>query len=370
MRLRVVGLALGLLAIAVPAVVLASANDSMTLAKGQTHTGTYYAGAQTVIVDGDVHGDVVCGAQDVTINGVVDGDVLCAGQNVTINGAVTGSVRVAGQSVTINNTVGRNVTVAGQMLHLGSAAKVSGEEALAGQNVTIDGPNEHVLNVAGQNVVLNSTIGGDVNAAVGQLALGTDANIAGSLTYTAQDQSNINKSKVQGSVTYHMAQKHQKQQTTAQAWAGRLLYWIVAGTVAMLLAVWLLPRAVRSVTADMLKRPGRSFGFGAIALIVAPALLLVLLLTVIGIPLALWLTAAWILLLAAAGPFAGVALGQLVLGRQSPDKQFLLKSVLVGVPLITIALSVPWLGPLLALVAVVWVVGGVLLTLLRTRAAA
>jgi hypothetical protein len=94
------------------------------------------------------------------------------------------------------------------------------------------------------------------------------------------------------------------------------------------------------------------------------------LLTVIGIPLALWLTAAWILLLAAAGPFAGVALGQLVLGRQSPDKQFLLKSVLVGVPLITIALSVPWLGPLLALVAVVWVVGGVLLTLLRTRAAA
>jgi cytoskeletal protein CcmA (bactofilin family) len=370
MRLKILGAAAAALALVVPVVALAASGDvNVTLAKGQTHTGTYYAAGQTVSVDGDVNGDVVCAAQTVTINGAVNGDVLCAGQTVTVNGPVTGSVRVAGQTVNVNSTVGRNVTAAGQIVQLGSASHVTGEVALAGQNVTLDGPVDHAANLAAENVTMNSTVGGDVNAALATLSMGSGATVAGSFTYTSNEPASIDKSKVQGDVTFHKSEKKVvPKQTPAELWLQMLLFWIVAITGATLLAVWVLPRLVRSVTDAMLRKAQASFGWGALGLIVIPVVLFALMLTVLGIPLGVWLLVAWVLLLTATAPFAGLALGQLILGRKTPDMKFMLQSALVGVPILVIVLNVPWLGPLVGLVATVWVQGGILLALNRTRA--
>jgi hypothetical protein len=288
---------------------------------------------------------------------------------VTVNGPLTGSVRVAAQIVNINSTVGRNVTAAGQTVQLGSASHVTGEVALAGQNVTLDGPVDHAANLAAENITMNQAIGGDVNAALKTLNMGSGAAVAGSFTYTSAEQANIDKSKVHGSVTFHKSEhKQAPKQSPAEVWIQMLLYWIVALTGAALLAIWVLPRMVRSVTGAMLRKPQASFGWGALGLIVIPVVLVLLMFTVLGIPLGLWLTAAWILLLTATAPLAGVALGQLILGRKTADMKFLLQSALVGVPLLVIVLNVPWLGPVVGLVATVWVQGAILLALNRTRA--
>src|SRR4051812_5664076 len=102
-----------IIAVGLPSVAVAYPVDSsqtVTLPKGQTKAGTFYATGQTVTIDGDVDGDLICAGQTVTVSGAVHGDVICGGQNVTINGPVDGSVRAAGQTVDVNGTVGRNVT--------------------------------------------------------------------------------------------------------------------------------------------------------------------------------------------------------------------------------------------------------------------
>jgi cytoskeletal protein CcmA (bactofilin family) len=367
MKVKLLGAAAAALALALPAVALASAANNVTLAKGETHQGTYYAAGQTVSVDGDVNGDVVCGAQTVTVNGAVNGDVICAAQNVTVNGPVTGSVRVAAQNVNINGTVGRNVTAAAQSLELGSGAHVSGEVALAGQAVTVDGPVDHDLYAAAKDLTMNAPVGGDVSAVMSSFNMSSSAHVTGDFTYTSPTNFNVDKSLVGGQVVYHAKAKPAPRENAATTWLQMLLFWIVAATATMLLAVWLVPRFARAITEAMLRRPGASFGWGALGLIVIPVLLFALLITVFGIPLAVWLGIAWILILAATGPLAGLALGQIVLRRETPDQKFLLRSVLVGVPLAIIAFSVPWLGGLLGLLACVWVFGGVILALNKAR---
>ncbi len=338
------------LALAIPGVALAATGMSgsdVTLAKGDNRTGTFYAGAQTVTIDGNVDGDLICGGQTVVVNGSVNGDVICAGQAVTINGAVTGSVRVAGQVVTVNNSVGRNLTVGAQRFTLGSAAHVAGDAALGGQTIALKGP-----------------IDRDTVAALGDLEL--SSTIGGSLNYVSQNQLAIDHSKVKGPVIYQAPpQTHHRSDVAKRVWS--LLFWIASGLIVTLVAIWIAPRLVRGVTATMIARPSASVGWGALTLIAGPAVLFILALTVIGMPLGLLLGAIWFMAIVTSGLFAGVAVGQLALGRKDAGRKHLAMVGLAGVPLVLILGWLPYIGFLVSIGTTAWAVGAMVLALNKAR---
>ena len=139
-----------------------SDGGSVSLAKGQTKDGAYYAAAQTVTVDGTVNGDVYCAGQHIYINGTVNGDVLCAGQMVTIRGTVSGDVRTAGQMIEIAGTVSGMVRIFAEFAK-DSAAQ---QEALASDisrilYTTVGGI---VLSVMGVILLLVALIGAKYRA--------------------------------------------------------------------------------------------------------------------------------------------------------------------------------------------------------------
>lgn len=369
--------AIAVAALMVPAVALAASGGgtTVTLPKSETHNGTYYAAAQNVEVDGNVNGDLVCAGQTVTVNGTVTGDVICGGQDVTINGPVGGSVRVAGQTVNLNNTVGRNVTVMGQNVMLSSQAAVSGEVAAAGQTVTINGPVAHVVDVAAQEFALGSTVGGDVNARIGDVNLGQDASVNGDFTYTNADVLAVDKSKVHGTVTHNLppqneAHTHSSGGALVGLWFGGLVYWVLAALAGMLLAVWLLPRFVRGVTDQMVKRPWAAVGWGFVAVMAGPIVLVLVAITVLGLPLAFVLGSLWFLALVVSGGVAGVAAGRLLLRHKTTDQRNLAMAALAGVPLTVLIIWLPALGIVAGLAAAWWAVGGMLLMLVRLRSLA
>jgi cytoskeletal protein CcmA (bactofilin family) len=339
------------LGLAAPSVALASsgmATNTVLLQKGDNRTGTFYASGQTVTVDGDVDGDVVCAGQSVVINGAVKGDVLCAGQDLTVNGAVTGSVRAIGQLVTINGTVGRNVTVGGQTVVLGSGSHVAGELAAGAQTLTINGPVDH-------------------DAMVGTNSLTLGAVIGGSLNYLSNRTLPIDHDKVRGDIVRHDPPRAPSRQNMAGARLASLLFWVLGGLAIMLVAVWLIPGMVRGITNIMVARPGASIGWGALATLSGPPLLLVLALTVIGIPLALLLGALWFTIAATAGLLSGVAVGRLALGRRETSRRQLMLATLTGVPLVVIVTWLPWVGAIVGLATIAWAMGGVLFSLRSAR---
>jgi hypothetical protein len=120
---------------------------------------------------------------------------------------------------------------------------------------------------------------------------------------------------------------------------------------------------VRNVTTVMAARPGASLGWGALATLAGPPLLLVLAITVIGIPLAMLVGALWIIVILTAGLFAGVAVGRLALGSKETSRRQLALAVLTGVPLVLIVSWLPWIGGIVSIAAVAWAMGGVVLSL-------
>jgi cytoskeletal protein CcmA (bactofilin family) len=358
-----------LLALAIPAVALAATSDStnVVLAKGDNKTGTYYVAGQNVTIDGDVAGDVVCAGQSVTINGSVAGDVLCAAQTLTINGPVTGSVRALGQVVTMTSSVGRNATIGAQNFVMATTAKIDGELALGAQTAAINGPIAHVMYVAVRDLTLNSVYGANVSAYVNTLTIGSGAMIKGNLDYTRSDRLPIDTSKVSGTVNFHMDTTQTKHSSTVADWLSSLLYWILSMITGALLAIWLAPRFVRSITNIMVKRWQASLGWGALTLIATPIILLIMCFTVIGFPTAALLAVIWVLALLVSGTIAGVAIGKIAFQRDDTSRRGLALAALGGIPIFLILVAIPVVGAFIDILATAWALGAMMLALNRAR---
>jgi cytoskeletal protein CcmA (bactofilin family) len=345
-----------------------SSGQSVTVAKGETHQGTLFAGSQVITIDGDIDGDLVCAANTVTVNGTVRGDVLCGAQTITINGTVEGNVRVAGQSVNLNGSVARNGMVATQSLTMGTAAKLAGDMGIVGQSASINGPVQRDVYGAMQSLNLAAPVGA-VTAAINNLTISGDGKINGDLRYTSSETLNVDKSKVTGQVVHTQPAKHDKANAddAARASLAGRLYWMLAAVLMGLAIVFVAPRHVRRVSQVMRDRPGAAVGWGLIIALITPLLILLLAFTVIGIPLAFLLGLGYVAALIVSGVLAGIAAGEWFVDRAEWRTNPLLWAALVGVSLSVIIFSIPFIGWLVALVATWWALGGLVLSARHAR---
>lgn len=359
-------------ALAMPGLALAfgaEANNTVVLPKGETKTGTYYVAGRSITINGDVNGDLFCAGSTIAVNGAVHGDVICAGQSITINGPVDGSVRLAGQSLIVAGTVGRNVTVAGQSFELGTGARVAGDVGAWGQNVSLNGPVDKDVYGAVDSLSIDNKVG-SVSAQLTSLNLGTDAAVQGDLNYTSDQPLTVDSSKVTGTVK-HTAPSHpqrERHQRTFQSWLAGLVFWLAALLAVGLVLVALAPGLVRRVGQVLRTRPGASIGWGVVVMLLGPIVFVMLLLTAIGIPLAFLEVVVWGVAMALSTVFAGVGVGQWLLGRFQWNASSLWWATAVGIVVTTLVFQVPVLGPLAVLVAMWWGLGALMLSTKALRA--
>jgi hypothetical protein len=132
--------------------------------------------------------------------------------------------------------------------------------------------------------------------------------------------------------------------------AGRVAWWIgysVSTLVLGLLVLLLAPRLDAAIVEVMRKRMGASFGFGAATFFLVPIAAILLLITIVGIPLGLFVLLA-LALLYTIGYVAGAhALGRLII--KQPTSPFL--AFLVGLGILRLAALIPFVGGLAWLLA-------------------
>jgi hypothetical protein len=254
-------------------------------------------------------------------------------------------------------------------MNLGSGAKVGGDLGLAGQTASVNGPVEKDVYGVLESLSLGAAVGG-VTARVNSLTMGPSASVKGDVKYSSEQTIDLDKSKVGGQIQHTAvthANKAQRENDAAKAGLAFRLYWIVAAVLTGLVFVLLAPRAVGRVARTMLERPGASIGWGLVVALLAPVLVILLLITVVGIPLAILTGVVWLLLMGTSGLFAGIAAGVWFLERAEWRRGSLLWAAGVGIPLSVVIFSIPFLGPLVALVASWWGVGGLSLAARRLR---
>lgn len=321
--------------------------DPLATATGDREGPQLYAGS-VIDVTGTVDGDVYAAGQSVTISGDVTGDVIAAAQTIRITGTVEGNVRLAGQDIVIDGDVGRSGTALGATVTLSDTGSIGEDLVSSGGDIRITGELGRNLVASSGNLTIDGTVGGDV-------------------TYTSDNDARITDGAVSGSVTQLQPERKQPMEVSPWAvfigWALGVLYALVALSLITLFAGLLIPRVLERVTDRLMPSPWKALLVGFVACLVVPATLLVLLITIVGAPLALVGLLVWGVMVFSTFLYGSSYLGRLLFrGRVHP----VVKSLVGGVILI-VALQVPWLNILVWLAMVLFGVGAQLLEIQRRR---
>ncbi|MBI5906864.1 polymer-forming cytoskeletal protein [Candidatus Saccharibacteria bacterium] len=338
--------------------------DSATVSSGETVDSSLWVGAKNVDIAGTVNGDVFCGAQTVNISGTVKGDVICGAQTINVSGNVEGSVRLGAQTVNLTGSVGRNATVGAQTITTDSKSRVGGDASFGASNTHLNGQVGRDLAVGGSMVDLNGVVGRDVKGGADKITLAGSAKVGGGVEYTSKNKIAIaDGASVAGKVIQHAPK--QKSGTFASL---LIFHGVVALVAALFLLVTalivtaLLPQFVHKVSNQAMNRVWWVLLTGFVASIMVPILFVLLLMTVIGIPLAILMIFSWLLIAFSSGLFTAYYVGRKVWRTQTNP----LLRVLAGGPILLILFLIPYLGFFVMLVAF-WLGAGMVLLELKDR---
>jgi cytoskeletal protein CcmA (bactofilin family) len=338
------------------------ARSHVTLATSQVIDGDYFAFGETVEISGTVNGDLYASGGQVVIAGRVNGDALVAAGRISLSGTVTQDVRSAGGQVTVTGSVGRNLTVAGGNVEIASSATVRGGRVAAGGSVDVAAPVGGAAKLAAGTLILSNRLAGDVDAAVGTLRIGSGADVQGDVNYWSGREATVSEgARIKGKIVRNVPPQRPKISSAAVfAWAMFLLVSFVSTLVLGLLSLRFLPNFHQSVVTTLRERPWASFGIGFVTAVVLPVLCGLLLATVVAMPLALILLAAFFILLFWARIFPIARVGEWILGRfrSTPSRA---GSFVTGLVVYYILAIIPVIGWIVAPLAMLFGLGAELI---------
>jgi hypothetical protein len=324
--------------------------DTVTVPASELVDGDLYVVAGTATIDGTVDGDLMALGGQVSVNGEVAGDLLVAGGTVNLAGAVTGDTRVAGGQVNVTGAAGEDMVMAGGQATLASGATVGGDLVVSGGNVAVAG-----------------AVTGAIEASAG--------------TYSRTGP--------QPGGGEHVSQG--PRDGAPQPTAGNLLLDAIRHFIVLLilgaLALWLIPRALRTSDETLRSEPLLSVGSGLativgyVVFVIAAILLMVLLAIAFGLlqigvlvviefvtGLLTIAVVSFVLVLAAAflaDLVVGMALGRLVASAPLANRWQELAVLAAGAAVVVVLTSLPAIGGLAKLVVICFGLGAISLAAWR-----
>lgn len=315
MRVKIIAMALVFLGLLVPVGVGAAtfvAGEKDVSTTGVVPDDLFIAGKGVVIGD-NVGQDVFAGGQSVTVESRVGGDVFAGGNFVRIQGVINDDVLVGGEKVEIRTASVDDVFAAGNRVEIASDTVVNGSVFAAGQTVTIAGTVKGSVKMTGDNMVIKSSavIGGDL------------------LTYGEKEPVVEAGAVIQGNKKHKLKEVTPARGASIGQWVGSVVAWFVVGMVLLYVA----PGFTRRVTATAIKRSGQSIIVGVLwALLCLPAIIL-LMITIVGMPAAVIIGLLTVLLVMLAVAYAMVTAGVWIMAKlvKSESGQVSWQHVLLGV---------------------------------------
>lgn len=330
-------------------------------------TPDHFAAAGKVTVTTPVAGDLIAAGGDIDVSANVRGDAVVAGGNVRVGAPVQQGIYAAGGRVLIDAPVQRNARIAGGNVELGPQAKIAGNASIGGGEVVVRGAIDGYVEIGGGRVYLNGPIGGDVEIGGGDIELGPEARINGKLRYASRREIRRDAAaQVRGGV------ERIDVPLSARRRLGRVAGWVWTVGLAIIAAVLVgtLPRVFANVSDTARTRWPLSLLVGFVALACIPVAALIVLITVIGIPLALAMIALYFALLLMGYVAAGIAAGDLALRRWQQARAtqigWRVVAAMFGMLAISLLGRIPFIGGLVVLAAML--IGmGALLTHVRSQ---
>ena len=342
-------------------------DDSDTVAR--QFGSDYFGAGGTLNLTEPVAGDAFVAGGRVATAGEVQGDLVAAGGDVSVGGGIGDDLYAAGGDVKVDAIVNGNARVAGGSVAVGPATVVTGALTLSGGKVRFEGNTHGHLHATGGRVVLDGTVHGDVEVRAEDVELGPQARIGGKLVVHAPSQPVVPEgAQIAGGIEFHDAEvgaylddgEAREHLRTVAHGVGSFL-WILGVFVAGTLFTLACP-AYSTRAADWIGRePLRSLGLGFVVLVCLPILAVLLLVTIVGIPLALILLLLYALLLFLGWVTAALFVGrkglELARGLRPATLRWRLGALLLAVLALWLVGQVPYVGGWITFVALLLGIG-------------
>jgi len=324
--------------------------ETVRIAAGETHHGTLAVSCESLEIEGIVVGDVVAFCERVTIRGEVDGTAVVLGRELVVEGEVTGGLGAAGEQVRLEGSVGGSAYLAGERVSIGPRARVARDAFLGGERVHIEGEVARDLAAGGERVELEGEVGRDFGAWSKRVSIAAGARVDGDLRAHVPDPEKLEVAAgavVAGATDVDVLDRH-RHKIWSRYREGTFYAWLAVGFVASFGIGMLLYVLFPGLFAGRLGT-GRDFfvslGLGFAMLVLAPIALVLLALTVVGIPAALIGLAAWGILLYLGGIVVAALIGRSLMKPRGESAREFGMALLVGLAVLVVVKSLPLVGP-------------------------
>lgn len=282
----------------------------------------------SISVDEAVQDDILAAGNAVNINAPVDSAIVAAG-TVSINAPVKGDVIAAGGQVYINSDVGGKLVAAGGNINIGG--NVGTNLLAAGGQVGIR---------SGKSIERDALIAGDEVVNAGR--------INGTLTVSA---SRFNNTGTATAVKFHRVEEQSKSSEDADAFFDifgllSILGYLILGVI----LVRYLPGIFKIVDREARRSTLLRTLIGFVVIIAAFIAMMLVAMTVVGLPIA---AVAFLMICAAlmlSGTFASYSLGRWISERAKMERGDLV-AFLIGFVVLTLLSHLPLVGGLISLIA-------------------
>lgn len=175
-------------AVKVSAKAITDEKGTVNIGKTEVVNDDLFIGAQTVEIAGTVNGDVFIGAQTVKITGIINGNLHIGANTIDLGGIVKGNVYGGSQSILVNaSTIGGSLLVGGATVNIDKGSSIGGSILAGAGTISVD-----------------SKVKRSVYLGAGSITVGDNARIGKDLYYSAGDtptEANISpKAKIAGQI--------------------------------------------------------------------------------------------------------------------------------------------------------------------------
>jgi hypothetical protein len=311
----------------------------------------YLGGGDIVEISGIVNGDVLVAGGQLLVDGVVNGDLLAAGGTINVSGNVSENIRIGGGQITISGNVGRNLTAVGGNIEVTDSADIAGGALIAGGNVNLSAPVAGDVLAGVGNLTLANKIGGDVEAYVGTMRLTSKSEVDGDVVYYSEENASVDKgAQISGKITKKLPPSRLVETKDIDAagfnYQAKIISFLAALVVGLIL-IKLFPNFMKGSSDILSNNWLKSVGVGLLLLIVVPIAAILMLITLVGIPLAIIIGFLYLIYLYLAKIFVTYTVGATL--YKGEEKRLYLPFILALLVYYIIS-SIPNVGGLVAIV--------------------
>jgi cytoskeletal protein CcmA (bactofilin family) len=351
-------------------------------ARAQENTGAHFATRSGLhfYSGGDIHistpaSTVFAAGGNIAVDTNDIEEIFAAAGDISLRDIVANRIIAAGGKIHIGGTVTRNVIVAGGEVDVRKGSRIGGDVIVATGRLIFDADVGGDFLAAARTITLGGHFSGDVKLRGQDITLRPGTRIDGNLIYRGRDALVIPDGVQIGGTVLRGEGSDVVTSDAASGFFGIVaaIFAVFLGAVVALLvlaciALALLGRSIANAASVVTSRALPSIGIGVLLAVAVPVVGGILVITIIGIPLALLVFAAYAVLfglgVVVAAYWIGMKLRTFTTPRAAqPDYVPALGWTLLGLLIFVFLGAIPFIGTLLQFVATVAGMGALILAM-------